>query len=101
MVENCRVFITITGISKSSLYAAIEQSAVSVQTIILPVLTDSLMCSILADMFGVKLNLLPSLVANITLWLGVLIVLPDELFIPGMDYRTLCCAAVRCEKQGF
>ena len=70
LVENCRVFITITGISKLPLYAAIEQSAVSLQTIILPVLTDNHMCSILADLFGVNLNLLPSLVANVTQWLG-------------------------------
>lgn len=59
LVENCRVFITITGISKSSLYAAIEQSAVSVQTIILSVLTDNHMCSILVDLFGPKFDKLP------------------------------------------
>lgn len=72
LTENRRIFITITGISKSSLHAAIKQSAVLVQTVlvILLVLTDNHMCSILTDLFEVKLNLLPSLVANVTKSLG-------------------------------
>ena len=69
-MENCRVFVTITGICTAAFRDAIVQSNVSLQPIILPVLTDKHMSSILANVFGVEVNQLPLVVASFTKWLG-------------------------------
>ena len=69
-MENCRVFVTITGICTAAFRDAIVQSNVLLQPIILPVLTDKYMSSILANIFGVEVNQLPLVVASFTKWLG-------------------------------
>ena len=69
-MENCRVFVTITGICTAAFRDAIVQSNVSLQPIILPVLTDKHMSSILANVFGVEVNQLPLVFASFTKWLG-------------------------------
>ena len=69
-MEECRVFVTVTGICTAAFRDAIVRSNVSLQPIILPVLTDEHMSSILANIFGVEENQLPLVVTNITKWLG-------------------------------
>lgn len=67
---NCRVFFTITGICTSHFREAIVQSNVSLQPIILPILSETHLSTILGNIFGVEVNQLPENVVNLTKSLG-------------------------------
>ena len=70
IVDNCRMFITITGLCTAAFRDTIALSNVSLQQIILPLLTEMHMVSILASVLGVEVDKLPPGVVDSVKWLG-------------------------------
>ena len=65
---NCRMFFTVTGKCTSDFREAIVQSNISLQPIILPILTETHMSTILGNIFGVEVNQLPQNVVHVMKW---------------------------------
>ena len=67
---NCRVLLTVAGKCTSDFREAIVQSNVSLQPIILPILTETHLSTILCYIFGVEANQLPQNVVHVMKWFG-------------------------------
>ena len=70
IVDDCRMFVTVTGICTAEFRGAIARSNISFQPITLPVLTEMHMALILASVFAVEVDKIPPGVVDSMKWLG-------------------------------